>query len=58
VHGPCEGILETQHWILSALDSELWNEAIANRLISDYETVGRQLGAMMGKADDFCDLKK
>lgn len=49
--------LETQHWILSALDSDLWDEIISNSLISRYHIVGRQLGAMMGKADDFCDFK-
>jgi four helix bundle protein len=49
--------LETQHWILSALDSELWNDETAQKLIQNYLIVGRQLGAMMGRADDFCDLK-
>lgn len=49
--------LETQHWILSALDSDLWNDVTAQRLINNYLIVGRQLGAMIGRADDFCDLK-
>jgi four helix bundle protein len=47
--------LETQHWILSALDCGMWNDETAQGLINHYQIVGRQLWTMMDKADDFCN---
>lgn len=46
--------LETQHWILTALDSGLWDNEAAQKLLDKYMIVGRQLWTMINKADDFC----
>ncbi len=45
---------ETQHWILSSLDSHLIPEEQANRLLAEYEILGMKLQSMITKADQFC----
>ncbi len=45
---------ETQHWILSGLDSELISDEMADQLISEYEILGMKLQTMINKADQFC----
>jgi four helix bundle protein len=45
---------ETQHWIDTARDCEYLSEQEALLLIRKCEEIGRLLGGMMAKADQFC----
>ncbi len=45
---------ETRHWLLSALDSGLCTNELAEELIQQYKIVGRQLQTMINKSGDFC----
>jgi len=45
---------ETQHWIGTALDCEYIKPPQAAMFISHYEEIGRLLGGMMARADQFC----
>ena len=45
--------LETQHWIIVAMDSGYLADADAQSLLAKCEEVGRMLGSMMRKADSF-----
>ena len=45
--------LETQHWLLEALDSEYLSQSDFKNLTDKCEGIGRMLGAMMRKADSF-----
>ncbi|MCG2587276.1 four helix bundle protein [Rhodohalobacter sulfatireducens] len=45
---------ETQHWIEVALDCEYINKDEAEQLISEYQKLGRMIGAMINKASTFC----
>ena len=45
---------ETQHWILSGLDSNLIGYEQAMQLLAEYEILGMKLQSMITKADQFC----
>lgn len=45
---------ETQHWIEIANDCEYLNKDEAGHLISKYQTLGKMIGTMIGKASSFC----
>lgn len=45
--------LETQHWIESALDCGYISLEVADRLLSEYASLGRMLNSMMAKASQF-----
>ena len=45
---------ETQHWLETAHDCGYLTEAEAKQLVTEYQLLGRKLGAMMNKADKFC----
>lgn len=45
---------ETHHWIEIARDCEYLNEVEAEHLISEYQTLGKMIGTMIGKASSFC----
>ncbi|MSU49237.1 MAG: four helix bundle protein [Opitutus sp.] len=45
--------METQHWLLEAIDCAYVDNATANRLLGLCEEIGRMLGSMMRKADAF-----
>lgn len=45
---------ETQHWIDTAWDCEYLNENEAKSLTRQCEEIGRMLGGMMAKAEQFC----
>jgi len=46
---------ETRHWVLSALDSKLWNDDTADRFLNEYKIVGKQLQTMIDKSGGFCN---
>jgi four helix bundle protein len=45
---------ETRHWILSALDSQLLTDQLADELFEQYKIVWRQIQTMIDKSDGFC----
>jgi len=45
---------ETQHWIVSGLDSDLIIAEQANQLLTAYEILGMKIQTMINKADQFC----
>jgi four helix bundle protein len=45
---------ETQHWIGIAYDCGYWNIGIAKDLREKCQEIGRLLGGMLDKADQFC----
>ena len=45
---------ETQHWIETARDCHYLNEPKAAALLERCEEIGRLLGGMIAKADEFC----
>jgi four helix bundle protein len=45
---------ETQHWIETALDCGYLSSAQADLLLDKCQRIGRLLGSMMAKADQFC----
>ena len=48
--------LETQHWLLVALDCEYLSSETAETLKSDCLAINRMLNSMMLKASQFCNL--
>jgi four helix bundle protein len=46
---------ETQHWIETALDCEYISPEEANDLLEKCAEIGRLLGRMMAKAEQFCN---
>ncbi|MCE7980786.1 MAG: four helix bundle protein [Caldilinea sp. CFX5] len=46
---------ETQHWIGVAYDCEYWDRAIATDLREKCQEIGRLLGGMLEKSDQFCN---
>jgi four helix bundle protein len=46
---------ETQHWIETALDCEYISPEAANDLLEKCAEIGRLLGGMMAKAEQFCN---
>lgn len=47
---------ETQHWIGTALDCEYLSHEEANLLLEKCAEIGRLLGGMMAKSEQFCKL--
>jgi four helix bundle protein len=45
---------ETQHWIETALDCEYISQEEADHLLEKCTEIGRLLGGMMAKAEQFC----
>jgi four helix bundle protein len=45
---------ETQHWIGIAYDCEYWSVDIAKDLRNQCEEIGRLLGGMLEKSEQFC----
>jgi len=45
--------METQHWLIEAIDCGYIGEADSRRLLSHCEEIGRMLGSMMRKAESF-----
>jgi four helix bundle protein len=45
---------ETQHWIETALDCEYISQEEADTLLEKCTEIGRLLGGMMAKAEQFC----
>ncbi len=45
--------LETQHWLMEALDCEYLSQSDFKNLNDKCEEIGRMLGSMMRKADSF-----
>ena len=45
--------LETQHWLIEALDSEYLSQSDFKNLTDKCEGIGRMLGSMIRKADSF-----
>ena len=45
---------ETQHWIETALDCEYISQEEADHLLEKCAEIGRLLGGMMAKAEQFC----
>ena len=45
--------METQHWILEALDCNYLTEPDGSRAIAKCEEIGRMLGSMIRKSDSF-----
>jgi four helix bundle protein len=45
---------ETQHWVDTALDCEYLSVAEATKLNQQCEEIGRLLGGIMAKAEQFC----
>ena len=45
--------LETQHWLMEALDCEYLSQSDFKNLNDKCEEIGRMLGSMMKKADSF-----
>ncbi len=45
---------ETQHWIETALDCEYISQEEANQLLEKCTEIGRLLGGMMAKSEQFC----
>ena len=45
--------LETQHWLIEALDCEYLSQSDYTNLTYKCEVIGRMLGAMIRKADSF-----
>jgi len=46
---------ETQHWIETALDCEYISQEEANALLEKCFEIGRLLGGMIAKAEQFCN---
>lgn len=46
--------METQHWIETAFDCEYIDQDIRKQLIDRCLEIGRMLGGMMEKAEQFC----
>ena len=46
---------ETQHWIGVAYDCAYWDRAIATDLREKCQEIGRLLGGMLEKSDQFCN---
>ena len=46
--------METQHWVVEALDRGYISNADAIQLTAGLEEIGRMLNSMMEKADSFC----
>jgi four helix bundle protein len=46
--------LETQHWIETALDCNYITPEIGDHYLKQYASLGRMLGAMITKAENFC----
>lgn len=46
---------ETQHWIGIAYDCGYWDQAVAGPLREHCQKIGRLLGSMIDKADQFCN---
>lgn len=46
--------METQHWVVQALDCGYITDPDARKLNSGLEEIGRMLNSMMGKAGSFC----
>ncbi len=46
---------ETQHWIGVAYDCKYWNITIATDLRDKCHEIGRLLGGMLEKSDEFCN---
>ena len=44
---------ETQHWIETAVDCEYLKQTEADVVIGELQEVGRMLGSMISRADDF-----
>jgi len=47
--------LETQHWIETAFDCEYISQEEANALLEKCVEIGRLLGGMIAKAEQFCN---
>ena len=47
---------ETQHWIKTALDCEYISQEEAESLLEKCAEIGRPLGGMIAKAEQFCNL--
>ena len=45
--------LETQHWLMEALDSDYLSQSDFKNLTDKCEAIGRMLGSMIRKADSF-----
>jgi four helix bundle protein len=45
---------ETQHWIETVFDCKYISQEEANRLLEKCSEIGRLLGGMMAKAEQFC----
>jgi four helix bundle protein len=45
---------ETQHWLETAVDCGYITQEKANHLLQTCQRIGRLLGGMMAKADQFC----
>jgi four helix bundle protein len=46
---------ETQHWVETALDCEYISQADANTLLEKCFEIGRLLGGMIAKSEQFCN---
>jgi len=46
---------ETQHWIGVAYDCDYWDRTIATGLRAKCQEIGRLLGGMLEKSDQFCN---
>jgi four helix bundle protein len=46
---------ETQHWIGVAYDCEYWDRTTATDLREKCQEIGRLLGGMLEKSDQFCN---
>ena len=46
--------METQHWVVEALDCGYLTTLEATQLNSNLEDIGRMLNSMMEKAECFC----
>jgi four helix bundle protein len=49
---------ETQVWLDFAQDCEYMSKEVHDRLVSQYDEVGKMLGAMMAHPEKFAPLKK
>ncbi|MEQ8364040.1 MAG: four helix bundle protein [Cyclobacteriaceae bacterium] len=45
---------ETQHWLETALDCDYITKEKAGELLLQYASIGKMLGAMMNKSEQFC----
>ena len=46
--------LESQHWLLIALKAGYIHETMYQKLISQFEEIGKMLNSMMRKSNSFC----